>query len=111
MTILLPEDVFINALSRSIRWDTSHTNSSRYWTEELINSMQKNDADSMYKKKAHTCNSYIFMAFSNCNECCQITEVASINAPRKPVKVSETVHKTLQQPAGNSLQSEDEDLH
>lgn len=73
--------------------------------------MQK-DADSNYKKKALMCDSYIFIAFSNCNECCQVTEVASVNALRKPVKkVSETVHKTLQQPAGNSLQSEDEVLH
>lgn len=35
MTIALPEDVFINALRKSIRWDTSHTNSSRHFTEEL----------------------------------------------------------------------------
>lgn len=68
-------------------------------------------ADSNYKKKALACNYYTSMAFSNCNECCQIPEAASINARRKPVKVSETVNKRLQQPAKNSLQSEDEDLH
>lgn len=40
----LPEDIFINVLNRSIRWDTSHANSSRHCTEELIKCM-KEDAD------------------------------------------------------------------
>lgn len=46
------------------------------------------------------------MAFNNSNECSQVTEVSSINAPRKPVKVSEAVQETLQQPAENSQWSE-----
>lgn len=57
-----------------------------------------------------------FVAFSNSSECSQITKVSSIkiflNAPMKPVKVSEAVQKTLQQPAENSQPVvRKEDLH
>lgn len=48
-----------------------------------------------------------FLAFSNSNGCSLITEVSSINAPRKPVKVSEAgVQEIVQQPAENSQWSE-----
>lgn len=107
MTIPLPEDVFINAFTRSIRCDTWHSNSSRHCTEELISCMQKERyRQHLYKEGTHM-QFLHFVAFSNSNECNQMTKVASINASRKPMKVSEAVQETLQQqPAENTQWSE-----
>lgn len=107
MTILLPEDVFINAFSRSIRCDTWHSNSSRHCTDELINCMHaERYRQQLYKEGTHM-QFLHFVAFSNSNECNQIAKDASINASRKPMKVSEAVQETLQQqPAQNTQWSE-----